>query len=265
MQQDMPETDMPRADDASKEAPVASSDATRPPSVDVPAFDDASECVLERGDYIVRRADSFDRRSQASMLIDRRYTSRGYDTEIAAALPHNPNQITLEACNGQQLFGTLTLVLDSEECLYADTLYKEEIDQFRNRGRRVCEVTRLAFEPRYGSKDVLGSLFHVAYIYARIMHMATDAFVEVNPRHMSFYVRMLGFRQIGDVRTCTRVDAPALLLHIEVAHMGAQIARHRGSPDIRDRSLYPYFGSSGEEEALAEVIALRESQNASRK
>ena len=36
-------------------------------------------------------------------------------------------------------------------------------------------------------------LFHIAYIFARRMHDRTDLLIEVNPRHVRFYERMLGF------------------------------------------------------------------------
>ena len=40
--------------------------------------------------------------------------------------------------------------------------------------------------------------------------------MEVNPRHVRYYQRCLGFRQLGEVRQCLRVDAPAVLLHQEI-------------------------------------------------
>jgi hypothetical protein len=40
--------------------------------------------------------------------------------------------------------------------------------------------------------------------------------MEVNPRHVGYYQRCLGFQQIGDLRQCQRVDAPAVLLHQEI-------------------------------------------------
>ena len=45
------------------------------------------------------------------------------------------------------------------------------------------------------------------------MFAASDAVIEVNPRHARYYQRTLGFRQIGELRQCQRVEAPAVLLH----------------------------------------------------
>jgi hypothetical protein len=117
-------------------------------------------------------------------------------------------------------------------------------------GRKLCEVSRLAVDPQYGSKEVLASLFHLAYIYLRIIHKATDVLVEVNPRHAGFYRRMLGFCQVGEVHTCPRVNAPAVLLHLELAYMDTQIAKHAGFRDTTERSLYPYFFASCDSSSL---------------
>lgn len=211
-----------------------------------PAPEEIQDYELERRGYRVRRVGLPERRSKASMLIERMYSRRGYHTETACVLLHRPTRITLETSRGEELFGTLTLGLDSKEGLLADELYQSEMNGLRAMGRKLCEISRLAVDPQYGSKDVLASLFHLAYIYARIKHKATDVLIEVNPRHAGFYKRMLGFRQIGQVQTCSRVNAPAVLLHLELAYMDAQIARHAGSRNTTERSLYPYFFASCE-------------------
>jgi hypothetical protein len=217
-----------------------------------PKSETAPDCLLERDGYSVRLANSPDQRSKASTLIQRMYSWRGYDTEAPATLP--PNRITLEASSGKHLFGTLTLGLDSEERLLADALYQDEANKFRAMGRRLCEISKLAIDPHYGSKEVLASLFHLAYIYVHIIHKATDVLIEVHPRHAAFYERRLGFRQGGDRRICSRVNAPAVLLHVELSYMDAQISKYGGSRDIRERSLYPYFFSRHEQEHLASRI-----------
>ena len=203
-------------------------------------------CVLERDGYRVHSVDSPGQRNRASMLLKRMYSWRGYETESSTALQPDPNRITLQVASGSQLFGTLTLGLDSDRGLHADALYRQEIDPFRDRGCRICEVSNFAVEPQYGTKEVLGSLFYVAYVYARIINKSTDAFVEVHPRHALFYVRMLGFRQIAEMRICPRVNAPAVLLHLELSYMDTQIARRHGSRSSKGRSLYPHFPSTAQ-------------------
>ncbi len=226
--------------------------------------DAGHESQIERGHYSVRLANTAGQRSNASMLIQRRYSWRGYHTDVAETLPHDPNRITLEASSGPHLAGTLTLGLDSQEGLLSDVLYGQEIDLFRDAGAKVCELSQLAIDPQYSSKEILASLFHLAYIYGRIVHRVTDVFIEVNPRHAGYYKRMLGFRQIGETCICARVNAPAVLLHVEVEYIDRQIAEHGGgkSGGSATRSLYPYFFSKVEEEGLTLRI-LKTNQQAS--
>lgn len=212
------------------------------------------ECVLARSGYRVRLADSPGQRSSASILINSMYSWRGYTTDGIDLSHHNPNRITLEASTEQHLFGTLTLGLDSDDGLLADGLYQREIDSLRSMGRRVCEISKLAFNPQYSSKEALASLFHLAYIYAHNIHNATDVVIEVNPRHAGFYKRRLGFNQIGDTRNCPRVDAPAVLLRGNLDYGAEQISRHAGSRDISEKSLYPYFFSEIEVQGLTNRI-----------
>ena len=213
------------------------------------------ECLLARSGYQVRLADSPGQRNKASMLINSMYSWRGYATDgIELTQHHNPNSITLEASAEEQLFGTLTVGLDSDDGLLADALYQQEIDTLRSMRLKVCEITKLAFDPRYSSKESLASLFHLAYIYASDIYSATDLLIEVNPRHASFYQRRLGFKQIGEMRVCPRVDAPALLLHVSLEYGAKQISMHAGSRSKREKSLYPYFFSDNEVQGLTNRI-----------
>ena len=215
---------------------------------------DTEEILLERSDFQVRLADTRGRRSKSSLLINRMYSWRGYKRNGVTDLSHDLNRVTLQACHRDNVFGTLTVAFDSHAGLAADALYGAEIDAYRQAGAKVCELTRLAVDPKDGSKEVLGALFHLAYIYGALLHGSTDVFIEVNPRHVSFYKRMLDFEQAGECRMCERVDAPAVLLHLEVAYVAEQIARYGGHRGRGKRSLYPYFFSEREAEGLARRI-----------
>jgi hypothetical protein len=211
-------------------------------------------CVLRQSDYSICLADSPKRCGLVNKLIKRMYSWRGYDTGSASVFSQDDNRVTFEASSKHELFGTLTLGIDSEQGLLADELYGKEIDAFRLKNKKVCEVSKLAIDSKYGSKEVLASLFHLAYIYARTIHKASDAFIEVNPRHAGFYKRMLGFQPIGEIRTCERVGAPAVLLHLELDYMDAKISSFAGSRELKDKSLYPYFLPQHTEKGLAQRL-----------
>lgn len=213
----------------------------------------AGDLLLNRDDFQIRLALAARGPSDAG-LVDRMYASRGYRCD-GTTMPRGA-AVTLQACDGQNIFGTLTVRYDSADGLAADELYRQEIDTHRAIGG-VCELTRLAVDPEFGSKELLGALFHIAYFFAGPIGRALHMIIEVNPRHVSFYRRMLGFRTAGDCKICPRVDAPAVLLHLEVAHAAAQIANYAGQGGgAKTRSLYPYFCSPSESEEVANRVAL---------
>lgn len=214
-----------------------------------------SDCLLQRNGYSIHLVNSFKQRIKATTLIKRMYASRGYQTESSSVFSISSNQYTFEARQSGQLVGTLTLTIDdTEKGLLADTLYQTELDQFRQKGRKLCEVSKLAFCPESSSKEIFASIFHMAYIFAHRIHGADDAFIEINPRHAAFYKRMLGFQQIGELRTCPRVNAPAVLLHLDLGYMKEKITTQAGQLNQKTRSIYPYFLSINKEREIIDVI-----------
>jgi hypothetical protein len=241
---------------------IASKNVVTLPRVDTPQdgvrVADSLDILFERSDFQFRFASDRGRRNGSSALIQRMYSWRGYKCDGQVDPAQDADEVTLQACRDEHVFGTLTVCFDTRGGgLAADALYQNEIDAYRTAGAKVCELTRLAVDPEYGSKEVLGALFHLAYIQLGVMRGRSDIFIEVNPRHVSFYRRMLNFRQIGECRTCPRVDAPAVLLHVPVAYVAEQIALCGGHPERAVRSLYPYFFSSEEEQGITRRLAGR--------
>lgn len=214
--------------------------------------------LLERNGYNISLVNSLKQRIKVSTLIKHKYAMRGYHTKDSSIFSSNPNQITFAAYSEELLLGTVTLIIDSNKGLLADQLYKQEIDFFRkkNKNRKICELSKFAFNS--GSKEVFASLFHVAYAYAYSIYRVEDAFIEINPRHILFYKRMMGFKQIGRERICQRVNAPAVLLHLNRDYMRNQILIQAGSTQCSKKSIYPYFLTQQEERSIINRI-LRES------
>lgn len=206
---------------------------------------------VERKLFKVRMADSEGRRSSASLLINKMYSWRGY--EANTQLHENPNRITLMASDEDATIATISIGFDSHVGLLADDLYKAEIDTLRAEGRRICEFTKLAIDNAVRSKRVLGAVFHIACIYSHRIQRFTDLVIEINPRHVKFYERMLGFIHAGPQRLNLRVNAPAILMRLEFAYVRSQVAKlgGRGESAKDERSLYPYFFSAAEESGIA--------------
>ncbi len=194
--------------------------------------------------------------TQVSRLIQRMYGSKGLQ---AYGGPTGPtavtDQMTLAACAGDKVFGTLTLGIDSGGGLLADTLYRREIDAVRARGGRVAEVTRLAMDPELNSQDVMASIFQITFLLARDIHRVSDLFVEVHPRHAAFYERTMGYRVAGPVRCCPRVNAPAVLLHLCLHYAESQIQRFAGRATSSCRSFYTRCFGPAEKTSLLNALA----------
>jgi len=201
--------------------------------------------------FRVERADPLRHGRSMDSLLRRRYAWRGL---VPTDSGPRRNRIALVATADEGILGTVTLGLDGPEGLLADPLYPDELARLRGRGARLCELSRLAIDTSRHSQAVLAGLIHQAYIHAHLVHRASDAVVEVHPRHAAFYRRMLGFRVLGDERLCPRVGAPAVLLHLDLQHMGEQIARHGGTAGSTTRSLYPLFFSPEEQAERLRVI-----------
>jgi hypothetical protein len=168
-------------------------------------------------------------RRQCNELVNAMYSWRGYG-EQREMQERSPYELTLQALRAGRVIATMTVCRDSLSGIPADALYKAEINRYRGRGASVCEFTRLAVDPSERCKDLLGALFYHAYMQGCICNGVTDSFIEVNPRHVAFYKRLLSFAQIGEEKTCDRVNAPAVLLHRKIAGMGQQIADYRKRP-----------------------------------
>ena len=197
------------------EMPIASFQA---PPVQPPAARAGVRQEAPRHDapqvFNIRVALSADRHADTGALVRRMYAWRGYAFESGAA---SADKVTLYAETGGELVGTMSLCLDREP-------------------------SRLAIDAGM-SKRVFAALIHISYLYARKLHGFTDYVIEVNPRHVAFYQRMLGFADFGGERACSRVGAPAVLLRLPLDEMGAQIGKWGGSFEQHagERSFYPYF------------------------
>lgn len=211
---------------------------------------ETEDVIVNQDSYGIRLTDTPNGRNSASMLVNKMYAWRGYAG--THQLTDDPNRITLTATDKGDVVGTLTIGLDTKIGLMADQIFREELDVHRARGAKLCEFTKLAFDPSVRSKASLANLFHLAVIYARDIHGCTDIVIEVNPRHRRFYQQMLGFQREGEMKTNPRVNAPAYLLRINLDYVTEQIKLYGGTfgEDTTERSFYPYFFSPREEEGI---------------
>ncbi len=198
--------------------------------------------------FKVKTADSEERRGRVNSLLKDRYGWRGYQQ---VSLPTDPtvNRFTLTAVEDDVVIGTITVSFDSPARLGADEAFASEVGHLRAQGRKICEFTKLAIDPVVGTKRVLATLFHVAYIVAHRIRGFDMLIIEVNPRHVRYYERMLGCDVLADERMNKAVNAPAVLLGVDFQYIKSQIGDFGGQPEAaaKERSLYPFALSLREE------------------
>ena len=204
--------------------------------------------------FNVRLATSTGRRADAGVLLRRMYAWRGYALE--AGERSDGARVTFYAETDGELVGTMSLCLDLHGRLPADENFGDRLAPLRRAGRRLCEPSRLAIDKGM-SKRVFAALIHISYLYAHKLHGFSDYVIEVNPRHVAFYQRMLGFADFGGERPCSRVGAPAVLLRLPLSHMGARIREWGGRFEEpgTERSFYPYFFPVREEAGITARLA----------
>jgi hypothetical protein len=164
----------------------------------------------------------------AQELVRRRYAWRGYEFEpddpLDPPLQRTPNDVTFVVESVEALIGTVTLGLDGPDGLLAERTHEGVIALARANGCRVCEVTRLAVAEGADSRTVLALLLSLGHLVARKVHKVTDVFIEVNPRHVAFYSRALGFVIAAGERICERVRAPSVLMHSDLDVLEQRLA-----------------------------------------
>lgn len=185
----------------------------------------ATAACASTADIQVRLACSPEQHAEADRLVRLRYAWRGYADVRKSGNPlsdeaPSPEGSTLLARRADRLVGTITLSVDG---LLAEQAHQAIVDAIKRGGRRVVELTRLAVRDTVDSRMVLAELFRAAYGIGRLVHGATDALIEVNPRHAGFYSRAFGFVRLGDEWLCARVNAPAVLMHLDVSKLDMRL------------------------------------------
>lgn len=213
----------------------------------------AARSITNADLFKIRLANVTGIRSEANLLVKKRYEERGYTTQD---IEPNPYRLTIVAYDGKEPTGTISIGFDSSKGLLCDELYKVDVDKLRGTRRKVCEFIKLAVNSPSASIPTLAALFHVAFLYAYKIYRFDDIVMEINPHHAKFYTRALGFQQIGAEMLNSRVNAPALLLRCECSYINAQLEKFGGRIEARnhEKSIYPYGLSREEEQEILQRL-----------
>lgn len=201
--------------------------------------------------FKVKVVDTETRRSLVSDLLKHRYAFRGYQSS-GLPIDQAVQRFTLAAIESNHTIGTISVAFDGPKKLACDESFSAEVGALRAQGRTLCEFGKLAIDPITGTKRVLASLFHVAYIVAHRVRGYDTLLIEVNPRHVRYYERMLGAKVVGEPRLNKSVNAPSVLLTIDFEYIRDQIGEFAGQPEraATERSLYPFAFTLSEEAGI---------------
>ena len=147
-------------------------------------------------------------------LVAEMYGMRGYNPS------HYMDEcsVLVNARIGGNMVGTALLRLDSAKHLYADEVYRSELDEMRSNGRRLIEISRFAIAPGQDTIFIMWCMYHCIHYHSVMLHGCTDIICEVVPRHAAPQRRIMGFTKIAGPRPCGRVGVEAaVLLHREIS------------------------------------------------
>lgn len=210
----------------------------------------ASRSTKADGNFTIAVVRGTDDLAAADHLVDIMYRRRGYPTlaldSAQAAVLSEPSRVTLLVRHADgRAVATLSYGRDGPLGLLADALYRDQLLPLRQRGGQLLEFGRLAIDSRgCDTKRIFAAMLHASFVLTQRQHF-THAVMEVNPRHAEFYQAGMGMNRLGPQRVCARVNAPAVLLVIDLQHMAQQISLHGGDATSSvlgpARDFYRYF------------------------
>lgn len=208
----------------------------------------------ETDEFSITLTYSSSTRDEALRLINRRYAWRGYGS--THKLSGRQAETTFVARWRNSIVGTITLCTDSDRGLDVEKTFVEEMQFFRRKPQaKLCELKKFAVDYTDDSKAIIAAMFHFIFIYGSENRLGTNLFIEVNPRHILFYERMLGFQRVGGLKTNEQVNAPSQLMWLSVDRIPLLI--EAGIQRSNKHSLYNYFYDSHGQAQISLQLRLR--------
>ncbi|MCO6431152.1 MAG: hypothetical protein J5J00_09850 [Deltaproteobacteria bacterium] len=199
---------------------------TRPPQVPAKLLNSSTDYIndIEKPACHESRA-NFSELQEALSLVYQQYRKFGYTQFNEHGLRISgyellPSSTVFIDTAEDGVCGTVTLIEDSIAGLPADGEFADELNALRAKGRKVAEASMFACEDeaQAGSNAALiGALFN-----ACTGNRIDDLILVVNPKHVAFWHKVLGFDVLANERVCGRIcDAPGILLHLDIAEIVA--------------------------------------------
>lgn len=217
-----------------------------------------------QGEFTIKIANTLEERAAAFRLGYQVYLSKGYVNKnpnewLIRNFDSNSETIILIVQDKQKnIAGSATLVFDGDSMLPAEKVYGDELKVLKRSGNRTAELCRLVIDPNFrNSKDILVLLFNYAAIYIHHVKKYDGLAVEVTPRHKNYYKTLLSFDEIGDAKPNPYVEnTVGVLLYLPTKKYHSEVRRCRNpqSTEEKERSLFPYFLKTEQENLVAHYL-----------
>lgn len=215
-------------------------------------------------EFKIKIANNLEEREGVFRLAYQVYLSKGYIKENANQMliqyyDANPDTVILIVQDqNSKIVGSLTLVFNGSSRLPAEKIYGNEINDLRQKGEKLVEISRLVIDDQYrNSKEVLLMLMNYLAIFSYHAKNYSSLIIQVNPRHKTYYKALLNFDEIGIEKACPSVqNAPAVLLHLPLSRYQSEVIRCTNPANLnkRERSLYPHFLKPEQEKLVSHYL-----------
>jgi len=196
-----------------------------------------------RRDIKVRQVRDRGELEEALTLVHDNYVRCGYTAPQPGGIRLNahcalPTTRTYVALVQGEVCATVSLFEDSPIGLPTDAVFADRLKVLRAPGGKIAEVGMLADRRsalRRGMPVVLRMMKHVFWV--GLNQHIDDLVITVNPRHVSFYQRILCFDPVSPVRKYPAVgSAPGVLLRVNLPGLEPQRSQNA---EIRKMFLTP--------------------------
>ncbi len=192
-------------------------------------------------------ATSLEQVESAWRLVYERYSQMGLIDENPFGIHAAPSSVGQHACvlwgpeesKEAEVGYTMTMFRDNPMGLALDSVYARDLDELRQKGRRLLEVGMLA-DRRESASRGMGALFGMMRraIHYGLHTDVTDIIIGVHPRHAQFYIRCYGFEQFATPTSYPLVrNNPVVPLRLRLSEGLAKDGLPRGLVDARDNPV----------------------------
>jgi hypothetical protein len=168
-------------------------------------------------------ADTQSEIEQAFRLVSSCYQEKGYiaqsDNRLRMQDQHFlPGAAIFVGKMADRVVATSSVFPDSVIGLPADSIFSSELATLRTQGRRIAEFGALAsnFETAFNPAQVplpVLQIIRLACLYSQDCLQVDDLIITINPKHQTFYEKILLFEIISDIKFYPAVNhTPAIAL-----------------------------------------------------